>query len=98
MKKRIFFTYACLALLFTAKGQKGSETIYPVVVEFHSFCCGVPDAGPLTSFIKSFKKQQKIKKISVDRIGPMGKEGEYYMAFPLKELNKKQISKFIEGI
>lgn len=49
-------------------------------------------------FIKAFKKQYKIKKLSVDSIGPMGKEGEYYLAFRLKELSKTQRVKFIQHL
>lgn len=69
---------------------------YRYVIQFNSECCGVPDATPLMKAIQSFKKKNKIKKISYFLISPMGREGEYHMAFPLTELNKKQTALFIK--
>ena len=69
---------------------------YRYVIQFNSECCGVPDAAPLMKAIQSFKKKNKIKKISYFLISPMGREGEYHMAFPLTELNKKQTELFIK--
>ena len=53
---------------------------------------------PVLAYVESFKKKYKIKKIKYDRIGPMGREGEYYMAFPLKELTKKQQTVFVKNV
>ena len=36
--------------------------------------------------------------MAVDSIGPMGKEGEYYLAFRLKEFSKTQKIKFIQQL
>lgn len=71
---------------------------YRYVIKFNSECCGVPDATPLMKAIQVFKKKNKIKKITYFLISPMGKEGEYHMAFPLSELNKKQTALFIKQI
>ena len=71
---------------------------YRVVVKFGSMCCGVPSSKPLLDYITVFKKKNKIKKISCDSIGPMGREGEYDMAFSLKELKKKQIDLFVKEV
>ena len=71
---------------------------YPVIVSFNSMCCGVPSSEPVMKLIKSFKKQYKIKQVAVDSIGPMGREGEYYLAFRLKELSKAQKIKFIQQL
>ncbi len=83
------------ALLTSAKLP---PVTYRYVVQFNSQCCGVPDAAPLIKCIASFKKKNKIKKIIYYLISPMGREGEYYMAFPLKELSKKQVTLFINQI
>ena len=61
-------------------------------------CCGVPSNAPVLKLIKSFKKQYKIKQVAVDSIGPMGREGEYYLAFRLKEFSKAQKIKFIQQL
>lgn len=81
-----------LSLSVTAQQKKKKEKclFYPVVVEFRSVCCGVPSDKPLQQFINTFKKQNRIVKINADKIAPMGKEGEYYLAFTLKEMNRKQ--------
>ena len=69
---------------------------YRYVIKFNSQCCGVPDAAPLMNAIEVFRKKNKLKKITFFLISPMGKEGEYYMAFPLTELSKKQTALFIK--
>ena len=78
--------------------QKPDSTIYPIVIKFQSKCCGVPDDAPLKSSILSFKKKYKIKKITALHIGPMGREGEYYLAFSLKELSSKKQVLFIKNL
>ena len=84
--------------VFTTASTAQKINSYPVVVSFLSMCCGVPDSKPVMELIKSFKKQNRIKRIAVDSIGPMGKEGEYYLAFRLKEMSKSQKIKFIQQL
>lgn len=96
MQKILFFILISLAFSGSAFAQK-SET-YPVVISFNSFCCGVPSDTPLVKMIKAFKKQYKIKQVTADKIGPMGREGEYYLAFRLKEFSKAQKLKFIQQL
>ena len=69
---------------------------YRYVIQFNSQCCGVPDAAPLMNAIQVFRKKNKLKKITYFIISPMGREGEYHMAFPLTEMSKKQTSLFIK--
>ena len=96
MKKIITIT---ITLLFTlslyAQSQK---TVYRYVVKFNSECCGVPDAAPLLKSIALFKKKNTVKSFTYYRIAPMGKEGEYYMAFQLKELTEKKLVLFMKQI
>ncbi len=88
-----------IAILFIAMATTGARAqkiySYPVIVSFNSMCCGVPDSRPVMKLVRSFKKQYKIRRIAVDSIGPMGKEGEYYLAFRLKEMTQAQKIKFI---
>ena len=56
----------------------------------------MPDETALMNALKVFKKKNKVKKITYYLISPMGKEGEYHMAFPLTELSKKQTALFIK--
>lgn len=93
-----FILSVFLIAILTTSGYAQKNITYPVVVSFNSMCCGVPDKGPVMKLISSFKKQNRIKRITADSIGPMGKEGEYYLAFSLKELSKAQKIKFIQRL
>lgn len=94
------YKHLILSLLIFASAsisaQSEGDRKFPLVVGFVSYCCGVPDNTPVINFAKSFRKKHKTKAISAYKIGPVGKEGEYYLAFPLKELNKSQAKIFIE--
>jgi len=87
-----------LALFFLCFNQADAQQkkkiekslFYPTVVQFHSVCCGVPSDKPLLQFLSAFKKDNNLIKINAVKIAPMGKEGEYYLAFPLKDMNRKQ--------
>ena len=87
---------AIAVMATTANAQQAD--IYPVIVSFNSMCCGVPSNEPVMKLIKRFKKQYKIKQVTVDSIGPMGKEGEYFLAFRLREFSKSQKIKFIQQL
>lgn len=83
---------------FAAQTEPGDSIVYPLVIQFHSVCCGVPAVAPLEKFIQSFRKKNKTKRMMAWHIGPMGKEGEYWLAFSLKELSKKQATHFIRQV
>ena len=85
-----FISIFTLTSFAQQKKKKEKSLFYPVVVQFHSICCGVPSEKPLTQFITTFKKANHIQKINAVKISPMGKEGEYYLAFSLKEMDRKQ--------
>lgn len=95
--KNLIILSAVLLASISASAEVPSDT-YRYVVQFHSQCCGVPSASPLINCITSFKKKNKIKKVTYYLISPMGKEGEYYMAFQLTELSKKQVALFIKQV
>lgn len=95
--QKLFFTFL-VYLLATVPALAQKKTTYPVVITFNSMCCGVPSQEPVVKLIKRFKKQYKIKKVSAYRIGPMGREGEYWLAFSLKEFSKSQKILFIKQL
>ena len=95
--KKIFFPILAMLVLATTASAQNNYT-YPVIVSFNSICCGVPSNAPVIKLVKAFKKQYKIKQVAVDSIGPMGREGEYYLAFRLKEFSKAQKVKFIQQL
>lgn len=71
---------------------------YAVVISFGSIGTGVPDAKPLETYISKFKRDNKIKIISADRIGPFGREGEYKLCFRLSECSNAQKADFITSL
>ncbi len=96
MKKILLVVVAIFSLASGTTAQK--KATYPVIISFNSVCCGVPSDAPVMKLIKSFKKQNRIRSIAADRVGPMGREGEYYLAFRLKEMSKAQKVKFIREL
>ena len=98
MKYSLLFLSIITLLIHPVKAQNPGKSTYPLIIVFQSVCCGVPTDSAVKIFIRSFKKQQSIKKITAYHIGPLGREGEYFLAFKLNELNKKQMAVFISGI
>jgi hypothetical protein len=94
----VMITVLSCVMCTSLKAQLPDSTVYPVVIQFNSIGTGVPGDSALRNFIISFKKKNKIKKITASHIGPMGREGEYWLCFTLKELSHKQATAFIKGI
>lgn len=89
----------CLTCIsFTSLKAQQDSTAYPVIIQFNSIGTGVPGDSALRYCINCFKKKNKVKKLTASRIGPMGKEGEYWLAFSLTELTKKQAALFRKQI
>lgn len=63
---------------------------------FQSVCCGVPDQEPLDKAIRAFKKKEKMTSLRAWKIGPMGREGEYYLVFDLEKWPASRRKKFME--
>jgi len=95
MKYSLLLTAIIVSISLSSFAQTKGKTTYRIVVSFQSECCGVPSDSTIRSFVKTFKKQYRIKKITAYHIGPMGREGEYYLAFKLNELTRKQAANFI---
>jgi hypothetical protein len=100
MRNTIFLWCFCLlAFTSTSYAQRADSTIsFRVLLKFQSECCGVPSDRPLVKSIQAFKKKYHLKSIQAYRMGPMGREGEYYLGFHLKELNKSLRWKLIGNI
>ena len=94
MKHLIILSAILLSGIFT--NAETHPVKYRYVIQFNSECCGVPDETALMNAVRVFKKKNKVKKMTYFLISPMGKEGEYHMAFPLTELSKKQTVLFIK--
>ena len=95
----LLFTVFIFIFISSANAQQKDSTLqFPLLVRFNSFCCGVPDDSLLRKSILKFNKKHKIKRITAFRISPMGKEGEYFLGFMLKELSQKKKIIFIKTL
>ncbi len=95
-KNQLFFLILFIGISSCLKAQSNDSIKYfPLVVQFQSVCCGVPNDSPLKKAINYFKKINKLKEITATKVSPMGREGEYWISFSLKELNRKQKTSFI---
>ena len=83
---------------FFASAQKEQKKEYLIVARFISYGAGVPNNKPIMTFVRSFEKKYKTKKIQADTIGPRGREGEYGLGFYLRELTQKQKKSFVQQI
>ena len=96
---RILFFISLIFIGISTNAQTNDSIVrYPILIQFQSVCCGVPSEAPLVSFLKTFKRNNKIKKITAFKIGPLGREGEYNVGFKLTELNRAQKKSFIKKL
>lgn len=95
MKFIISFLLISFVFVKATAQNPSATTTYRVSFAFGSIGTGTPSDKPLLDFLACFKTCNKIKTMSAVRIGPLGKEGEYKLAFPLTELNKTQKKNFI---
>ena len=96
--KKFGFLAVLTFLMMNVFAQTENEQTYKVSVYFGSFAEGVPSEKPLITFLEKFKKENKLACICADRIGPLGREGEYKLAFALDGMSKRKTDKFIKQI
>ncbi len=94
----ISITVLLLSSCKTLNSQATTSRTYKVYLYFYSIGAGTADAGPVTGYIREFKAANGIASVKADKIGPLGKEGEYALGFELKEMNAGQQASFISGI
>jgi hypothetical protein len=70
----------------------------PLVVQFNSFCCGVPDEQPLQEAIHQVLVNEKKSGILAWKLSPMGKEGEYWICFQTDRTFRSLKHKLIDAI
>ena len=97
---KILFLIVTLGFLIAAKAPVTNDQAgtMPLVVSFASECCGVPSEAPLYTYIRSFRKKYKLRPVSFYKAGPLGREGEYKLGFPLKGFTRSQKAEFIRNV
>lgn len=93
MKKILILSFLFyITLIFSQK----NENYYKV--SFSSICCGTPSQKPVSDFINSFQKKNKLKQLEVISKHGLGKEGEFAIYIGIDRLSKKQKLSFINGL
>ena len=73
------------------------DSIYAAGVSFGSMCCGTSSDQFLKDYVKKFNKKYKVK-ITADKFGGCGREGEFVVLFPLTKIKKTTSQQFINGL
>jgi len=71
---------------------------FPLVMQFNSYCCGVPDEQPIRDAIHELLIREKKSKLIAWKLAPMGKEGEYWICFEGDRRFFSMQSEFIESV
>jgi hypothetical protein len=53
----------------------------PIVLQFNSLCCGVPNEEGVYETIHELLKENDLSYLNAWKLSPMGKEGEYWICF-----------------
>lgn len=70
---------------------------YIAGVSFGSMCCGPSSDEFLKDYVKKFNKKYATK-ITADKFGGCGREGEFVVLFPLFKIKKTTQTQFIHGL
>ena len=89
---------AIASVVYTAAIARQDSTRYALILDFYSIGTGTPGDQPLKDFVTTYRKKNKLKPLAATRVGGLGREGEYAIVFPLKELTIKQKQQFISAI
>jgi hypothetical protein len=88
----ILFTTGCMSTMPYLKKP------FPLVMQFNSYCCGVPDEQPIRDAIHELLIREKKSKLIAWKLAPMGKEGEYWICFQSDRTYRSLQHKLIDAI
>lgn len=92
---------AIIALSITSVAtyaRQKTEAKYPLILSFHSIGTGVPNDQPLKDYITTYRRKNKLPALRATLVGGLGREGEYAILFPLKELTAMQKKRFVAAL
>lgn len=72
--------------------------VYDVYLGFHSIGTGTFSDKPLQDFLIHFENAQSVNITKIDRIGPLGREGEYALGFILQDFTENQKKLFVQEL
>lgn len=73
------------------------DSSYAIGVSFGSMASGPSSDQFLKDYVKKFNKRCKVK-ITADKFGGCGREGEFVILFPLTKIKKTTRQQFINGL
>ena len=79
------------------KNMTTQKKEYKIAVAFTSICCGTASNDFLKDYVNNFCDKNKVK-VAAFQKGGCGREGEYYIAFSLSEINTDLQGDFINKL
>ncbi len=84
--------------LNSTETQKEANKIYNIYVFFGSIGTGTVSNKPLLQLMDKFEVEQKVSFVKVEKISPLGREGEYALGFILEDWKETQIKQFSDEL
>lgn len=82
----------CSAFFFSQKNQNYLK------ISYTSVCCGPPSEKPVTSFLKEFKRKNRIKSLEILIQTGLGREGEFLLYAGTDFMTVNQKKRLIRGL
>lgn len=75
-----------------------SIDVYDVYVAFHSIGTGTFSDKPLQEFLVHFENTQSVEITQIDKIGPLGREGEFALGIVVRDFTENQKKLFVQEL
>lgn len=80
------------------KAKEEDSKVYNIYILFGSIGTGTVSNKPLLQLMDKFEAEQKVSFAKVDKIAPLGREGEYALGFVLDNWKETQIKQFSDEL
>ncbi|REC50308.1 hypothetical protein [Chryseobacterium pennipullorum] len=82
----------CVTFFFSQKNQNYLE------ISYGSVCCGPPSEKPVISYLKEFKKKNRLKNLEILLQSGLGREGEFNLYVGTDRMTRNQKSRLTRGL
>ncbi|MGN7863390.1 hypothetical protein [Chryseobacterium sp.] len=82
----------CFTFFFSQKSQRYLE------IGYTSICCGPPSEKPVISYLKEFRRKNRIKNLEILQQKGLGKEGEFALYIGTDYLSSNQRNRLVRGL
>ncbi len=80
------------------KAKEEDSKVYNIYILFGSIGTGTVSNKPLLQLMDKFEAEQKVAFTKVEKIAPLGREGEYALGFILDDWKQTQIKQFSDDL